>query len=139
MTCYRSKESLYHNCVQNQCHVLASCLQYKVNLNKLYLKERLANLFLPHVSLSSRGDGNWCWYIHWQRQVSPPFWAVHLCKAACVALQVPNPAIWVPLRFYSSLVSLALMPQCKPSPSLLEMCSQKLGCPQQSPGHLWPM
>lgn len=45
------------------------------------------------------------------RSHSPPFWAVHPCEAAFAALQVPSLAIWVPLRFYSSLVSLALMSQ----------------------------
>lgn len=39
----------------------AMFLHLVFSTNVFYLKERLANLFLPHASLSSRGGGNWCW------------------------------------------------------------------------------
>lgn len=139
MTCYRSKESLCHNYIQNQCRILGSCLQYKCLLFKRGVgqpvfatcqleQQRWWQLLLTAGMSSSCG-----------RSHSPPFWAVHPCETACAALQVPNLAIWVPLRFYFSVVSLTWVSHWKPFSALLEMCSQKSRCPQQSPGHLWPM
>lgn len=80
MTCYRSKERLYHNYVQNQCHILGSCLQYK----RLLFKRGVGQLFLPRVSLSSRGGGNCCWQ--------------QVCPAAMAALTHLLSGLYTPVK-----------------------------------------
>lgn len=103
-----------------------------------YFKERLANLFLPCVSLSSRGGGNGCW-----QQVYPPAVAVltGLLYGLCTIVKQHMQHCRDPTRQFGFLwdFTLALISQWNLFSTLLEMCSQKSGCPQQPPGCLYPM